>query len=106
MNDFRIRQQVVCVDDEGLGLNSHVFSYPRRGQIYTIRELLAHVDGTPCLRLVEIVNPKGVSDEGPDIPHEPYFACGRFRPLVAGKTDIGFAHEILRKTNVPDEVAA
>lgn len=105
MMNFQVGQQVVCVDDSGLVRNAGHFTYPIRGRIYTIRELLAHVDGRPCVRLVEIMNPVG-AHEDVDIYCEPYFDCLRFRPLVTRSTDISFAHEILRRASAEAEVEA
>jgi hypothetical protein len=68
---------------------------PIKGRIYTIENI------TPigCLELV-----------GVQSPSDGYWAAGFsprvFRPIVERKTDIGFAHEILRKATRPAKIPA
>jgi hypothetical protein len=90
---FRVGQKVVCVDDR-----SNLWTAPwiKRGRIYEIAGFTA---GTG--------DPLGLfPDSGSDVLlvgiHKPGgFAAARFRPVVERKTDIGFAHEILRKASKP-----
>lgn len=92
---FRVGQKVVCVD----AANPPSGILSRRGlpdvtlvkgNIYTVTGVgLRHpydLTGFPCITVAE----------EPD-PH--FYWAHRFRPLVERKTDIGFAHEILRKVS-------
>jgi hypothetical protein len=75
---FRVGQSVVCVDNSPWP--AHPDDAPLvKGQIYTI--LALRLDS---VRIVEAY------------PHQ-WMNASRFRPIVEHKTDIGFAHEILRK---------
>lgn len=87
---FYVGQKVVCVDD-GPSIKTLDWEWPvRKNEIYTIAATgLLHPDdpkGRPCVLLIEVERTKD----------EPLLAI-RFRPLVERRTDIGFAHEILRK---------
>lgn len=73
---FRVGQKVVCVDASG----QEVFI--EKGAIYTIISI------SPCGVYIR------VADGGGHYKH-------RFRPIVERKTDISFAHEILRKATKP-----
>ena len=54
---FRVGQKVVCVVEWSEPVVPGSYSdFPRKGCVYTIRELL-HVGSEPSLRLCEIVNP-------------------------------------------------
>lgn len=68
----------------------HPYKDPEIGQIYTVARVIPFPDGDTHLELVEY--------ESGDLN---YWCAGfqsdGFRPLVERKTDIGFAHEILRK---------
>lgn len=92
---FRVGQKVVCVDDSISRLSRILrwaLRYPwnlRRGEVYTIQSLASDFYGESTLVLVEAKNPP-VEDRG--------FFARRFRPVANRKTDISFAHEILRKT--------
>lgn len=99
---FRIGQRVVCVDDSdsiGIVSGGQWEEFPRRGQIYTVSAKgLVHPSDPlqlPCILVAEL------SREA----FEPLWAH-RFRPLIERKTDIGFAHEILRKVSRPKRVSA
>ncbi len=80
---FRVGQKVVCVDDAPRGYKSALV---RKGGIYTIVGLPMAPDGEPGVLLAEV---------DADAPYG--FWQYRFRPLTERKTDISFAHEILRK---------
>jgi hypothetical protein len=79
---FRVGQKVVCVDDTG------TFGICVKGRIYTVTRVMFGFTEQGVL-LAEIAPP----------PEYPGFASRRFRPAVDRKTDIGFAHEILRKAS-------
>lgn len=96
---FRIGQKVVCVNT-GKGAYGEIT--PVLGEVYTIREVKMHRKG-PGYRLVEIVNAPADYAQG---VMECSFAHSCFRPVVERKTDISFAHEILRKTSRKQTVKA
>lgn len=91
---FRVGQKVECiaapVDDLQPGEVSAEI-----GGIYTIRGMMVW-GGVLGLLLEEIRNPPVHCIGG---FHERHQWAGRFRPLVTRKTDIAFAHEILRKAS-------
>ena len=92
---FRIGQKVVCVN--ALPRPGKIFkdgSKLTKGAVYTIAGsgFLTHL-GAPGVSLVEITR-----------PFVPGFREDRFRPLIERKTDISFAHEILRNTKAPVKV--
>jgi hypothetical protein len=87
---FRVGQKVVCVDAKAT--HTANVSEITEGSIYTIRAMrrddvwLGEITQRPVLQ-------GGKVTRWIDYP----FKASRFRPLVTRKTDIGFAHEILRK---------
>lgn len=90
---FRVGEKVVCVN-AWLPFSAKVFRaifrvpwLLREGEIYTIMRMNV-VNGDRCVELVEVKNSKYL---------DYCFLSSRFRPLVERATDIGFAHEILRK---------
>lgn len=85
---FHVGQKVVCVDDTGDRVG-RTETFPVKGVVYTIRAC-----GQYGVHLEEIINQpqQYIQDYG-----EVFFKARRFRPLIERKTDIGFAHEILRK---------
>lgn len=88
---FRIGQKVICIDDRG-DKDGRSEIFPVKGSVYTIRAF--HPEGDSIL-LEEIVNePREYWQRFGEL----YFMLRRFRPLIERKTDIGFAHEILKKT--------
>jgi hypothetical protein len=83
---FRIGQKVVCIADRrgrvnDLGLPGFV-----KGHVYTITSFYEEPPHGLFLSTAEL---------GPRVGGQ---VCG-FRPIVERKTDIGFAHEILRKAS-------
>lgn len=91
-------QKVVCVNDVYRHHSWHlVRNRPVQGAVYIIREIASgwFDDGEDGLRLEEVKN-EPRRWHGGDVS-EVAFALFRFRPVVERKTDIGFAHEILRK---------
>ena len=106
---FRVGQKVVCVHDGSLEdcrrRSDLVRNYIEKGKVYTIRWIgefgyVPDREFGPAVRLTEVVRPNlsGWEDY-------PFRAC-RFRPLAERKTDISFAHEILRKVTRKDRVRA
>lgn len=87
---FHVGQKVVCVQDTELRREIT----PRRGEVYTIRSIHPY-NGRIYFRLVEIVNEPRLYSTG--FYGECFFNREGFRPIVERKTDISFAHEILRK---------
>lgn len=92
---FRVGQNVVCIKAStisGWGGKQDA----EVGRVYTIRCCYIDEIGTPGLLLEEIKNPVKWS-----VALEFGFVASRFRPVVDRKTDISFAHEILRKATKP-----
>lgn len=90
---FRVGMKVTMI-------KPHVFQnmqadevQPRFGEVYTVIEVREWVADCPALVFQEIRNPPNY--EG----REAAFDGCEFRPIVDKKTDIGFAHEILRKAS-------
>lgn len=103
---FRVGQKVVCVDDRPTDAAGG--KELERGKIYTVR--WCGVWGWPgvykdevCVRIEEVL--RGADEWNPSCVDMP-FGCHRFRPIVERKSDIGFAHEILRKVTRKDRVSA
>lgn len=71
-------QKVVCVDATGFEENLV------QNEIYTVHSIACYL-GDVWIRLCEVR------------PELGGYSKRRFRPVVERKTDIGFAHEILRK---------
>jgi hypothetical protein len=94
---FRVGQKVICVDASGW-IRGLRWIYPVQGEAYTVRNIEPNAHGKICIRLEEIINPVGMARDG-SMFCEALFFASRFRPLVERKTDIGFAHEILRKVS-------
>lgn len=94
---FRIGQRVVCIRGTGARVpyGDKVVICPEKGTTYTVRGIQPNpfTGGLQCLLLEEIHNPLHSSGLEFD------FTADRFRPIVERKTDIGFAHEILRKVS-------
>lgn len=107
MANFSVGQKVVCVNDE---FNPRAVirgtSLPKRGQIYTVREIVVHSLGE-TIRLREIVNAHGVylhDDTGEFLEAAfPSFRF-RFRPLVERKTDISIFTAMLNPSKVEERV--
>ena len=86
---FYVGQKVVCVDASGAPGSTWWGDIPVEGAIYTVAgQVYVETRNSTGLLLVEIRN--GALERGAYNPI-------RFRPLVERKTDISFAHEILRK---------
>lgn len=91
---FRVGQKVICISGPVRAFPDDV-PQPSVGTVYTVREVfLSQKRGELALRLVEIktrLNRIYGNEFG--------YVAVRFRPIVEKKTDIGFAHEILRKVS-------
>lgn len=103
---FRVGQKVVCVDDKPFHENRGVPEI-KSGVVYTIRwvgEAPYAPDRIfgPVVRLQEVMRGPNGHPEWNDYP----FSARRFRPIVERKTDISFAHEILRKATKPARTPA
>lgn len=92
---FRIGQQVVCIHRGRWHELLCGEAAPMFNEVYRIREIDSDPPGL-SLRFDEIRNPSLRYDTG---LVECSFNARWFRPLVARTTDIGFAHEILRKAS-------
>jgi len=92
--------KVVCVHRflHGIGIGYGDETLPQKGGTYTIRGIVDRPGHPNCetgLLLEEISNRvRGYQIVGVS---EPSFSASCFRPVIERKTDIGFAHEILRK---------
>ena len=87
---FRIGQKVACIETSPGG-------DVVKGQIYTVSWIAPHGRFlAPTIRVVEV----------PCHPETGGFWAERFRPIVEHKTDISFAHEILRKASKPAKAPA
>lgn len=82
---FRVGQRVVCVD-----------ARPGFGSGFPVNLILR------AEYIIASVQDNGDVSVGESV----WYAPRRFRPIVDRKTDIGFAHEILRKVSKPKKVAA
>ena len=89
---FRVGQKVVCVDDRPRAYRENPLVL---GGIYTIAGLPIEPSGEIGVFLVEVESSAPFG-----------FYPDRFRPIVEKKTDINFAHEILRKVSRKDRVRA
>lgn len=99
---FRVGQQVVCIKRD----RWHELLCGETGPVFNGVYRIRGMDSSPpCLSLHfdEIRNPALRYREG---PVECSFVALWFRPLVDKTTDIGFAHEILRKASRVKEAAA
>lgn len=85
-------QKVVCVDDAGMDriLLCLVSALPVKGRVYTVRGI---VPPTPFDDGYGLLLDEITGNIHPGSGFEFSFRVERFRPV----TDIGFAHEILRK---------
>ena len=93
MNNFRIDQRIVCIDDDwGLApLCGQVQHWPKKGDVYTVRAIIVNgSNGKVFIRLREIVNPET------DKHHEAEFWAECFRPVVERKTDISVFQRLLQ----------
>ncbi len=77
------KDKVICISDKWKVIDqSSEYTFPIKGEIYTIRDLfIAH--GIYVIRLVEIINPMGIEMEA-------WFDLRGFRPI-----DYTFAETIL-----------
>lgn len=89
--NFVVGQKVVCVVDEWSKAGMMVLlahgphQFPKKGCIYTIRNIDVFPGGYIYLHFVEIVNPVISFDHG---DWEQGWDHRRFRPLIERKTDI------------------
>jgi len=93
---FRVGQKVVCIE-----ASTGEFVYqgavePTVGDIGTVTNVYVAFNGDLAIELAEFPAPGG--RWGGAIYEPGWLACS-FRHLVERKTDIGFAHETLRKVS-------
>lgn len=69
-------------------------TFPKRGEVYTVRETAARADGGQRIRLVEIVNPHVEFTDAPK--QEPWWWSEGFRPVVDRPTDISMFTALLK----------
>lgn len=95
--DFVVGQKVACIaDDWGRAWwDSYVKGNPVKGEIYTIRTIIAIQDRV-WLRFSEIVNPSGSWFD------EVEYAAVNFRPLVERKTDIAVFERMLTDQRITE----
>ena len=99
MNNFRVGQKVVCVDDRYGAYSAYLIGacmgqgqvdlYVKRGAIYTIREIGCVHRCAPSLLCVRVAEIKSDDEDSP-------FAAARFRPVVECKTDISVFQKLLQ----------
>lgn len=106
---FRVGQKVVRVGSDGGGMISKEdaarmgYSYPEMGEVVTIRTL----NVWPLMTILTFhEHDNSHVQRQLDSAWEPGFNAAAFRPLVERKTDISFAHEILRKASKPARAPA
>ena len=94
MNNFRVDQKVVCIDDDwgpapmGGGQVQH---WPKKDDVYTVCTIAVQGSNSKVfIRLHQVVNPK--TDEH----HEAEFWAECFRPVVERKTDISVFRKLLQ----------
>lgn len=96
MASWYVGQKVVCIKRGRWVCQEFLDQFPVYGQVLTIRSVrLCDECGVIGLRFAEVLNSEMLRADG--TRDEPDFAAYRFRPVIARKTDIGFAHEILRR---------
>lgn len=54
---FKIGEEVICVDDTDFISQVKGFSYPTKGNKYTIRDCFLHPGGWWAVLLMEVINP-------------------------------------------------
>lgn len=91
---FEINTKVVCVDDRfPPGINDIYNALPRKGSIYTVRDVVPAQDwslkGTCAVLLVELVNRPNRHGI------EPGFQCHRFREPTVDELEIATTEELV-----------
>lgn len=89
---YRVGQKVVCIKAQDYAGRDFV---ARKGGVYTISSIIECGLGYIDFLFEEISNPYGVG-----------WCSENFRPAVDRMTDIGFAHEILRKASKRERLPA
>lgn len=85
MTSFYVGQVVVCIDDSGFYSDAPGETYPKKGGVYTVREVRPDEDGAGLL-LAEIVNPQFEWINGN--VGEVAFRVRRFRPAKTTSLDV------------------
>ena len=105
MSDFRVGQDIVCINDDfpieyyiPWEATGTLPTLPRKKIVYTVRGLINfkfNRDYHEGLYLEEIINPVLLFSDGQHCEH-PFWVC-RFRPVVTRQTSI----EVFRRLLVP-----
>lgn len=90
---FELGERVVCVEEVYHFQDEP--QWPRRGATYTVRGHVQCHDGSPCIRLAEVLNPP--RDYSKDGFVERAWPCRHFRPLREQTTDISIFTALLRE---------
>lgn len=86
---FHVGQHVICVDDK-FGLTALPIAVPKKGVVYTVREVIPEDKwGPSTLRLHEVVNPLRAYAEG---LCENSWDARAFRPLSSDRLSIFRQH--------------
>lgn len=94
---FEPGQMVVCIDDTPRHPLPESFVIPKKGHIYTIREIYTHPSGVIAITVEEIIN--NFSDS---LGRELGFAIDRFAPLDSYIESKKWANETL--TSIVEEM--
>ena len=99
MNNLRIGQKVVCIDDDWgpmpVDMAGHVQRWPKKDDVYTVRTIDVEKSTSKVfIRLHEIVNPESDKDR------EAEFWAECFRPVVERETDIAIFEKMLDGSRV------
>jgi len=94
---FRIGQKIVCIKEPWTPIEAPWRSYPKYGEVYTMRGYRPDGDDLISLLLVEIVNDIGIDGL------EAGFWEGRFRPVVTRESDISCFKALLKPKLEPVE---
>lgn len=95
---FYVGQKVVCIRASFSGLRRVTLHDLVERQIYTVRDTFLATDGTPCVRLQEICNPRRFNRRRAAM-WEPGYKTERFRPVVERKTDISIFKAMLNPSD-------
>ena len=94
-------QKVVCIDTSGWGNSNGRITFPKKGEIYSIREFCAWpLDGRPCIRLNEIKNEILRYVNADYMTFEHMFLISRFRPLITQIDDVKLFESLLNENKV------
>lgn len=108
MSNFHVGQKIECVSIARnrdaqyryAAAYGHKLVFPKVGEVFIVRDADIHANGTPVIRLFEIVNP---SIPYKNFTGEVWMASEHFRAVVERKTDISVFTAMLhtQRTRVP-----